>query len=145
VIRATIDTSVLAPAIRRAGQTSYALAPVLQAWRAGSFELIVSEHILDELQRTLATAYFSRYLTSTDQQAALDLFRYDATLVELTVSVQGVATHPEDDAILATALSGHADYLVTNDRQLLRLGVYSSIMIVTPRDFLTILQQDVRS
>jgi predicted nucleic acid-binding protein len=51
----------------------------------------------------------------------------------------------EDDAILATALSGKADFLVTGDRQLLRLGTYRGVRIVTARDFLTILRQDVRS
>jgi putative PIN family toxin of toxin-antitoxin system len=144
VIRATIDTSVLAPAIRRANQTGYALAPILQAWRAGIYDLIVSAHLLDELQRTLATPYISRHLTVADRQATLDLFRYDAILVELTATVHGVATHPEDDAILATAVSGQADYLVPNDRQLLRLAHYRDVTIVTPWAFLAILQEDAR-
>ncbi len=54
----------------------------------------------------------------------------------MTISVQGVATHPEDDLILATAVSGGAQYLVTGDRQLLKLGNYQGVQIVTARDFL---------
>jgi predicted nucleic acid-binding protein len=53
--------------------------------------------------------------------------------------VQGVASHPEDDLILATAVSAQADYLVTGDRQLLALGEYQGAQIVTPRAFATIL------
>jgi predicted nucleic acid-binding protein len=53
--------------------------------------------------------------------------------------VQGVASHPEDDLILATAVSAQADYLVTGDRQLLALGRYQGVEIVTPRAFATIL------
>src|SRR4051794_19427665 len=40
------------------------------------------------------------------------------TTVRITTSVQGVATHPEDDLILATALSVRPDYLVTRHRRL---------------------------
>jgi predicted nucleic acid-binding protein len=60
--------------------------------------------------------------------------------VEITVEVRGVATHPEDDLILATAISARADYLVTGDRQLQALGSYQGVQIVSPRQFLTILQ-----
>ena len=62
--------------------------------------------------------------------------------VPVTAQVQGVATHPEDDLILATAISGNADYLVTGDRQLLALGSYGGVRIVTPRDFLAILDAE---
>jgi predicted nucleic acid-binding protein len=41
--------------------------------------------------------------------------------------------------ILATAVSARADYLVTGDRQLLALGEYQGVQMVTPRDFLAIL------
>jgi predicted nucleic acid-binding protein len=61
----------------------------------------------------------------------------------ISVEVHGIATHPEDDLILATAVSGRADYLVTGDRQLLALGSYQGVRIVTPRDFLAILEAEV--
>ena len=44
--------------------------------------------------------------------------------------------------MLATAVSGQVDYLVTLDRQLLRLGVYEGIRIVSTREFLEILQTE---
>jgi predicted nucleic acid-binding protein len=69
----------------------------------------------------------------------MDMLATDATLVALTVTVTGVASHPEDDLVLATAVSGGAGYLVTGDRQLLRLANYEGIIILTPRDFLATL------
>lgn len=53
--------------------------------------------------------------------------------------VAGVATHPEDDLVLATAISGSADYLVTGDRQLRQLGSFQGVVIVSPRTFLDLL------
>jgi putative PIN family toxin of toxin-antitoxin system len=141
VIRATVDTSALAPAIRRVGQSRSALGPILRAWYAQRYVLVLSEPILVELQHTLAAPYFSRFLSERDQEEAILALRIDATIVPITATVEGVATHPEDDLILATAVSGQVNYLVTLDQQLLRLGSYSGVQIVSPQAFLAILAQ----
>jgi predicted nucleic acid-binding protein len=47
-----------------------------------------------------------------------------------------VATHPEDDLVLATAISAKAEYLVSGDTKLQRLGTYEGVKIVSPREFL---------
>jgi predicted nucleic acid-binding protein len=64
----------------------------------------------------------------------------DHVLVPITAEVRGVATRPEDDLTLATAVSAEADYLVTGDRQLLALADYEGVQIISPREFLTILE-----
>jgi predicted nucleic acid-binding protein len=81
-------------------------------------------------------------MSESDQAAGIQLFRTDATVVLITVAVDGVATHPEDDLVQATAVSGQVDYLVTLDRQLLRLCTFVGVRIVTTREFLTILQAE---
>jgi predicted nucleic acid-binding protein len=48
-------------------------------------------------------------------------------------------THPEDDLVLAAAISAIADYLVTGDRQLQRIAHFHDVEIVTPRAFHSIL------
>jgi predicted nucleic acid-binding protein len=55
-----------------------------------------------------------------------------------------VATHPEDDLILATAVSARADYLVTGDQQLQGLGTYQDVTVASPRQFLEILAAQTR-
>jgi predicted nucleic acid-binding protein len=37
--------------------------------------------------------------------------------------------------VLGTAVAGQADYLVTGDKQLLELGNYQGIPILSPREF----------
>ncbi len=68
--------------------------------------------------------------------------RTEASLQPLTVRVSGSATHPQDDLILATALSGRANYLVTGDHGLLSVGAFQAVRIVTPREFLAYLASD---
>ncbi|MBA2447032.1 MAG: putative toxin-antitoxin system toxin component, PIN family [Chloroflexi bacterium] len=142
MITAVLDTNVLAPALRGVGNPANMLGELLRQWRDGRFQLIVSEHILSELRRTLDTAYFSRSLSAQEREEAVALLATEAVLTPLAVSVRGVATHPEDDLILAAAVTVQADYLVTGDRKLLELGTYQDVRIVTPRDFLQLLQED---
>jgi putative PIN family toxin of toxin-antitoxin system len=117
-----LDTNVLASgAIARPGST---LALLVDLMRIGAYQVAISQPILDELARTLATSYFSQRITASDSALYLLSTTAAATAVPITVAVHGVATHPEDDLILATALSAQADYLVTGDSQLQGLGAY---------------------
>ncbi len=59
----------------------------------------------------------------------------------ITVVVDGVATHPEDDHVLATVVSARARYLVTGDKKRQRLRRYRGVTILSPRDFLILLDR----
>lgn len=105
----------------------------------GIFQLLVSDHLLAELTRTLQAPYFRGRLTSDQIARALALVARRGINTPLTARVEGIASHPEDDAILATAISGHADYLVTGDLQLQKLGTFQMVRVLSPREFMTIL------
>lgn len=64
--------------------------------------------------------------------------RLVAEVVELRPEtvVPLVATHPEDNYVLATALEGNADDLVTGDKQLQKLAVIGVVRIVIPAELL---------
>ncbi len=51
-----------------------------------------------------------------------------------------VTRDPKDDYLLAYALVGKADYLVTGDEDLLELEQVDALKIVTAREFLTVLE-----
>lgn len=140
MILVVLDTNVLASGF--AGFLIPASVPgrLLHAWRAGEIEVVVSEHILTELARSFEQRYFQRRLTPNQVARSLALLQRQATTSRITAEVQGVATHPEDDLILATAVSAQAAYLVTGDSQLQKLGSYRGVTIVSPRDFLDLLQ-----
>lgn len=138
MIRAVLDTNILASgAIARRGT----IAAILDAWRGQAFTLIVSQVILAELGRTLQNPYFATRLRPALREGFLDLVHSEAVMVPLRVTVTGVATHPEDDLILATALSGHADYLVTGDQPFQDLGLYQGVRLISPGEFLALLKE----
>jgi putative PIN family toxin of toxin-antitoxin system len=104
---------------------------------------VTSEHILTELEHTLQTPYFRRRLTPEQISGAISLLRSESTIAPITTQVHSIATHPEDDLILAAAVSAKADYLVTGDTKLQHLGTYQDVAILSPRRFLAILKHDV--
>lgn len=138
MIVAVLDTNVLVSAFPAHGTVP---AMLIDAWRQGVFHLVISEHILEELAEAWKDPYWQARFSSTDSTAAIALLRSDAIMTALTVAVAGVATHPEDDLILATAVAGAATYLVTGDRKLRAVGTFQSVTILSPRAFLDRLAQ----
>src|SRR5205823_12768001 len=95
--------------------------------------------------RTLSQPYFSARLKAAQIEATLNLFRSEATIVPHLDTVSGVATHPEDDLILSTALSGRAHYLVTRDEKLRdKVKEYKGVAIVSLPVFLQRLRENER-
>ena len=141
MIRAVLDTNVLASAaIAHPGTT---LATILDNVVTNQFTLAVSEHILVELRRTLATPYYAARITPIAAARYVQLLISLGATVRITTPVSGVATHPEDDLILATALSARADYLVTGDLRLRnRVPSFQEIPLISPSEFRDVLSQE---
>ena len=94
--------------------------------------LVTAPALLDELEATLNRKFIVTGRTS----AFLRMLRTQVRLVEPTRLASPICRDPDDDVVLAAAVAGGADRIVTGDRDLLDLGVYEGIQIVTPRQFL---------
>ena len=138
-MRTVLDANVLAPGFL--GRTS-ASARLIDLWRRQVYELVVSEHLLAELARAYTDPYFRRRITPERIARVSGFLRQRAIVTELTVTVSGVATQPKDDLVLATGLGAGATFLVTRDRQLLKLGGYRGLRVVSPGQFLTLLEHE---
>ena len=138
-MRVVLDANVLISGVLAQTRPGTTLGRLVLALEALEFRLVTSQPILDEVQRNL-----SRVLAPTDVsefaiKQYLEFLRVAAELVEVSSVIVGVATHHDDDWILATAVSGEAEILVTGDKQLLALNQYRGVTIVTPRQFLDLL------
>ena len=138
-MRVVLDTNVLASGLLSRTSTP---GRILEFWTFDRFELLISLPILAEIERTLNKPYFRRRLTSRQIIAALELLQLEAQIISITTAVRGAATHPEDDLILATAVSGKSDFLVTGDAKLLRLGLFQQVALCSPTAFLARLDGD---
>jgi uncharacterized protein len=95
--------------------------------------------VIDEVATRLARPKFAKYVDEAKRRAFIADVRLTAILVELTGSQQA-CRDPDDDKLLETAILGNADYLVTGDQDLLVLNPYQSVKIVTPAQFLAVIQ-----
>lgn len=142
MISAVLDTNILASGILTASTSP---GQILDRWLDRQFELVVSEHIIEELERTINKPYFQKHLTPKVTIAFIDLLQNEATVTVITIKVKGIATHPEDDLVIAATVSGKADYLVTGDGPLLRKvgNSYKGITLISPNDFLEVLKKQI--
>ena len=140
MIRAVLDTNVLASGFVEFATAERAPARLLRLWREQRFALVVSAEILTELLNTFADPYFRRQLTPEQIHAAQLLLQEEAIWTPLTARISSVATHPEDDQILAAAISAQAEFLVTGDKKLQQLGAYQGVRMISPRAFLDLLE-----
>jgi putative PIN family toxin of toxin-antitoxin system len=142
VKRAVLDANVIASGVLRYHHASSTPAVLLRRWLAGDFALLISRPLAREVERTLTDPYFVTRADPLDAAFILVSLGTKATPVSITTAVYGIATHPEDDVVLSTAISAQVEYLVTGDKQLLRLGNYRGVAIVSPRAFLTLLEAE---
>ncbi len=129
-MRAVVDTTVWVPVPVRTGLPHR----LLLRWRDGEFEAVVSPMLLNELSRVLHTIALRIGASPDLADAWADLVAQGAQWVIPTEAV-AVCRDVEDNAVLEAALAGHADCIVSGDQDLLSLGEFRGVSIVTPRQF----------
>ena len=135
-MRALLDVNVLiAGLLSRTGSP----ARLLGKWLEGEFELVISDLLLDELEKTLARPKLRRLLDDDEISAFLELLRGGlADWVEDPEEPPSIKSRdPKDDYLIAAARSAQAT-LVTGDAHLLELS--GSIPVMSPRAFLETLE-----
>jgi putative PIN family toxin of toxin-antitoxin system len=116
---------------------------LLDAARAGECQLITTQILLDELLDVAGRAQFAGRLqrAGATVEALLAAYR---DLVEVVVPAEitpTVIADPDDDAVLACALAGRADLIVSGDAHLLNLKHFHHIRILTVREALEVIAQ----
>jgi putative PIN family toxin of toxin-antitoxin system len=134
--RAVFDTTVLISAFIRPG----GLADELLTLAAeGRFELVLSSAIIIETWRKLVSSDHirARYPFSDERVHifCLSLSQISADVLRSTKPLWGVVRDPNDDMIIACAIDSQADTIVSRDKDLLSLGAFRGVPIVSPEIF----------
>ena len=129
-MKVVIDTNVFVSGIFWKGTP----LKVLEKWRAGDFQLVISSAILNEYQRVI-DELTGRY-PSSDAAAMMDLVKINAKMTNPVSLVRPVCTDHDDDKFLEAAVSSGAQYIVSGDKALLKVRVFRDVSIVTPAQFI---------
>ena len=111
---------------------------IYRAWRAARFELVTSAAQLDELRRVSRYPKLKAILPAHRIGTMVNNMQRAIVLDALPPLPADIgAADPNDTFLLAMALAGEADYLVTGDRRagLLQRGSVGRTRIVTPAVF----------
>jgi hypothetical protein len=134
-MRVILDTNVLLGALISPHGPPDA---IYRAWRAVRFELVTSAPQLDELRRVSRYPKLKTILPAHRVGTMINNMQRAILLEQLPPLPDGIeANDPNDAFLLAMALGGEADYLVTGDRRagLLQRGSIGRTRIVTPTVF----------
>lgn len=136
-MRAVIDTNVLLSGLIWHGPPHRLIEQV----RAGPLTLISSPALLAELAEVITRAKFAAILgrSNTSPDRTLAEVRLLAEMVDPPPLPASVSRDPDDDAVLALAVAAQVDLIVTGDADLLVLGAYAGIPIVTPNQAIALL------
>ena len=126
-MRIVIDTNVLIAAFISRGVCNELLEHCVL-----HHDVVLSQFILDEFEDNL-TGKFK--FTRREAIAAVTLLKSRCSVVATQSLPSPVSRDPDDDNVIATAISGTCGYIITGDKDLLELGKTGEILIISPNDF----------
>ena len=114
---------------------------IIRAFIRGAFSLLVPEELFDELMGKIShKKYLAERIHSEELAALVALVEEFAEIApRIEGSIPAISRDPKDDYLLAHAVLGSVDYLVTGDRDLLVLERLEGVKIVTPREFVEVI------
>jgi putative PIN family toxin of toxin-antitoxin system len=112
-MRITLDTNQLVRALIRPP----GLATFIMAWEARRFVVVASAELIREYQIVLAYPEIAELIYPELRRIFLNQLLDEIELVDLP-DIPAVCRDPDDDKVIATALIGMVDFLVTADGDL---------------------------
>jgi putative PIN family toxin of toxin-antitoxin system len=135
-MRLVLDTNVLVSGLLFPGGPPSRL---VKAWRGGAFDLVISDFVIDELERTWTHLAPRLKAAPNDLEDFIDTLGLRAELHRLDAVMLAQAgaaglRDPDDVPVLALLIGSGADCLVTGDKDLLALA--DNFPILSPADFI---------
>ncbi|MDM8523706.1 putative toxin-antitoxin system toxin component, PIN family [Desulfococcaceae bacterium HSG8] len=113
MLKIVIDTNLWIRALLGGPMTT----PVLDAWKEKKFQVVISNQLLDELDEVWQRPRLRKLIRTEDAEYLLEQLRWRGLLVTIC-TVPPRCRDPKDHPVLATAIDGHADAIVSGDGDL---------------------------
>jgi len=126
-VTVVLDSGIWISALQFGGMPLLALEKALTVDR-----IATCKQIEDEIARVLT----EKMGWEADRVAeTLASCLVEAIRVPVTGEVQGICRDPKDHMVLECAVNAHADLIVSGDKDLLAVGSYKRIRVVTAREY----------
>ena len=128
-MRIVLDTNVFVSAVFFGGPPGR----ILEAWRGGRLQLVMSPEILEEYQRVGEILRDEH--PSVDLEPLLALLAVHADLIEAPPLGEPVCADLDDDKFFACAVAAGVTLIVSGDKDLVEQSGWRGIRVLRPRGF----------
>ena len=108
---------------------------IIDLWKNEEFTLCISHAVLDEYVDVLRRIGLKDE-AELEELMALFSQGFNILFTAKTPKIKIVKNDPDDDKFIECAIALKADVVITGDREVLAVGEYMGIKIVTPQQFL---------
>jgi putative PIN family toxin of toxin-antitoxin system len=129
-MRLVIDTNIFISAFYWGGTPQKIIDRVIE----GTDKLFISENILNEIAAVMARPKFKSSFEIIEKY--IHSIKKFSRTISVTGNIKGVCRDKDDDDKIECALLSSANYLITGDIDLLTLGNYKNIKIITGKEYL---------
>jgi putative PIN family toxin of toxin-antitoxin system len=144
MLKIVLDTNVLVSALINPHGTP---AQIIDYVFENKIRLFTSQPILEELERVLSYPKLTK--RHGLEREKLKEFIYDLLSIMLLIkgeeTIEAIVEDPSDNKYLSCALNAQVDFIISGDVHLLKLGEYGGIQIVTPAQFLEIMERETKA
>jgi len=126
-----LDTNIFVSGIFWKGD-SY---KILQEWKEGKIQLIMSIEIISEISRILSD--FKIQLPIELQKEWIHMITTNSMIVE-PMQKFNIVADTTDNKFIDAAVAGKAEYIITNDKHLLKINQFKNIKIITPKEYIKV-------
>jgi len=126
-MRVVIDANVLIAAYAARG-----LCEATVELCVSSDDIILTHEIVDDVVEKLIRKI---KIPEANASAIGSYLKNNASIVQAAKIPASACRDPDDLNILGAAIAGRADYILSGDDDLLSLGIYEGIPIVSPRQY----------
>lgn len=138
MFRAVLDTNVFI-----SGGTISTSPPsqIIDHWRNQDFVMVVSPQLIAEYEEVLQRPAIMRLtgLSAKENRKYIEEITRRAYLTSEILTLAVLQNDPDDNMVLACAEEGLATHIVTGNKKHFPFTEYKGIQILTPREFLTLL------
>ena len=132
--RITCDSNIYISALNFGGKP----LEILELARTGRLVNAISNAIITETSRVL---YAKFYWSAEDIHDAIHQLLNFSNYVHAEYTLDVVSRDPEDNRVLECAVAAKSDVVITGDLDLLMLGSFGAIQIVSPAQYLKAIQE----
>lgn len=138
MVKVVLDTNVIiSAALSSDGNPGI----IFEMLISGMIKNFTTQEIIDEVREVLERPRISELLLLKDKEFILSTYETLSEKIEPSITLNLVQSDPDDNKFIDCAVNAAVNYLISGDSHLLKLNDVQGIKIVSPTEFIQVMQQ----